>query len=130
ALAYPSLNIPRSHHPFDAGPRRKQQTFDLEGLSKAGLGVRVVVVLSSFPIAGAVYSMAWLFDRTAQTRDAARFRQVVDSAPNGVLLVDLDGTITFCNSAACEMFGYPSAELTGESVDLLVPVRPGVLHAA
>ncbi|MEV6599920.1 PAS domain S-box protein [Actinoplanes sp. NPDC051346] len=53
--------------------------------------------------------------------------QLVDEAPDAVIVSREDGTITLANQRAHEMFGYPTGSLLGESIDALVPdeVRPG-----
>ncbi len=54
----------------------------------------------------------------------ARFRQVVESAPNGILMVRADGTITLVNAQIERLFGYSREELVGQAIDLLLP--PGM----
>jgi PAS domain S-box-containing protein len=54
---------------------------------------------------------------------AERFRQVVESAPNAMIMVDQDGVIEMVNAQAERVFGYPRAELLGRPVDMLVPER-------
>ncbi|HWT91760.1 MAG TPA: PAS domain S-box protein [Solirubrobacteraceae bacterium] len=51
------------------------------------------------------------------------FRAVLDAAPDAMIVVGGDGTITFANERALELFGLPRAELVGSSVDRLVPER-------
>lgn len=55
-----------------------------------------------------------------------RFRVVVESAPNALLMVDVKGLITLVNAQAEKLFGYPRAELLGRLIDILVPqsVKP------
>ncbi len=48
-------------------------------------------------------------------------RALVNSAPDGLILVDDEGTIEFANRAAESMFGYDRGELVGRSVEMLVP---------
>jgi len=56
-----------------------------------------------------------------------RYEAVFRAAPDGILLVEADGTIAEANPEALRFFGYTSAELVGQSVDILVPegVRGG-----
>jgi PAS domain S-box-containing protein len=59
------------------------------------------------------------------------FRLVVESSPNGVVMVDRRGTIVLVNRETERLFGYTREELIGESIELLVPRRfrqshPGV----
>ncbi|CAN5883575.1 hypothetical protein BH11MYX3_BH11MYX3_33820 [soil metagenome] len=54
------------------------------------------------------------------------FRELVDAAPDGLIVCDPQGRILLANAEACRMFGYSKSELVGEQVDVLVPagVRP------
>ncbi|MBD0305697.1 MAG: PAS domain S-box protein, partial [Nitrospiraceae bacterium] len=58
-----------------------------------------------------------------QRRTEDLFRLVVESAPDGILIVDDTGAITFINARVEQMFGYSRDELVGRSVEVLVPVR-------
>lgn len=46
----------------------------------------------------------------------ARVRQVINSMPVGLFIVDVDGTIFFANPQAAEMLSYSSEELDGASL--------------
>lgn len=50
-----------------------------------------------------------------------RYEQVFLAGPDGMILVDRAGVIREANPKASEMFGYTVEEMTGESVELLVP---------
>ena len=52
-----------------------------------------------------------------------RFRQVVEAAPNAMVMVDHAGKITMVNTQAERVFGYARDELVGQPVELLVPER-------
>jgi PAS domain S-box-containing protein len=51
----------------------------------------------------------------------ARFRAVLEAAPDAMLTVSADGRITMANTEAERLFGYPRAELVGQSVESLLP---------
>lgn len=53
----------------------------------------------------------------------ARFRVLLDSAPQTVLAVDAAGTIVFANAKTETMFGYAPGELTAHPVEILFPGR-------
>ena len=54
---------------------------------------------------------------------------LLDSSPDGLLLVDALGTIVLANQTATEIFGHPLDKLTGMSVDDLVPAERRKGHA-
>jgi diguanylate cyclase (GGDEF)-like protein/PAS domain S-box-containing protein len=56
-------------------------------------------------------------------RVAERFGIAVESAPNAMVMVDRQGRIALVNSQAVKMFGYTREELTGQSVEVLIPER-------
>ncbi|MBX3157745.1 MAG: PAS domain S-box protein [Deltaproteobacteria bacterium] len=49
------------------------------------------------------------------------FRELVDAAPDGMLVCDAEGAILLVNAEAERMFGYAREELLGRRVDVLVP---------
>jgi PAS domain S-box-containing protein len=51
------------------------------------------------------------------------FRVVVESSPNGIVMVDRNGVIVLVNKETERLFGYARHELVGQSIELLVPGR-------
>ena len=51
------------------------------------------------------------------------FRGLVETAPDGILLVNERGTIEIANEQAETMFGYPKSALLGMQVEKLIPDR-------
>jgi len=79
------------------------------------------------------------FARDAQLSEAAlrhsedMARAVLESASEGIILIDGTGRITLVNAAAERMFDYPRTELLGHPLEILLPerVRGGhVVHRA
>lgn len=52
-----------------------------------------------------------------------QIRGVLDSAPEGFVLVDGSGVIAAANEEVCRLFGYNKPDIIGQSVDLLIPER-------
>jgi hypothetical protein len=50
-----------------------------------------------------------------------RFRQLFDTAPDAMIAVEWDGSVTMANTRAVRMFGYRAGEFIGRAVETLVP---------
>src|SRR3954454_91109 len=57
-------------------------------------------------------------------------RALVDTAPDGIVMADEDGTILFANRQAESLFGFGRDEMLGRSVDDLLPERLRKVHGA
>ena len=53
----------------------------------------------------------------------ARFRELLESTPDAIVMANPTGHIVIANSQAERLFGYEAGELCGLSVDLLLPDR-------
>jgi PAS domain S-box-containing protein len=56
-----------------------------------------------------------------QRKSEERFRALLDSAPDAMVIVDATGRIQLVNAQAEALFGYSRAELLGTNVDALLP---------
>ena len=59
-----------------------------------------------------------------------RFRTVVETTPDVVVLADRNGSILFMNQAAVGLFGYTEGEVIGQPLTLLMPHRYREAHQA
>jgi PAS domain S-box-containing protein len=67
-------------------------------------------------------------DITERKRSVEQFRLAIEAAPTGMLMMDEDGAIVLVNAQVEKLFGYPRAELLGQKIEMLVPVRFRVRH--
>jgi len=87
------------------------------------IGVVAGGMLLLFAIAGWV----WLLRRNVLTATKAlqhnetRLRAIVDTAVEGIITIDEQGTVESTNAAAEKIFGYASHEMVGQSVNMLIP---------
>jgi PAS domain S-box-containing protein len=56
------------------------------------------------------------------------FRELVDAAPDGVIVADQQGRIVLVNAEAKRMFGYGRDELRGQPIEVLIPERSRPQH--
>ncbi|MCP4246540.1 MAG: PAS domain S-box protein, partial [bacterium] len=67
----------------------------------------------------------------AALRDRERqFRELIESAPDAILLTDPKGMIAVVNAGTEAMFGYRREELVGQFVEMLMPERYRAHHVA
>ena len=89
-------------------------------LLTVGLLLVVVVVL----IRAGREARTRLEFQDALIENEARFRGIVDSAQDAIILMDHQGRISFWNRAAERIFGYPKVEVLGRDLHaLLAPKR-------
>jgi PAS domain-containing protein len=68
-------------------------------------------------------TVACVIDVSARRPMEDSFRTIVDAAPNGMLMTDVQGKITMANQNLCAMFGYEKVELHGQPIEMLLRER-------
>jgi len=89
--------------------------------------VLAAVLALTIMIAGIVLLMLNLH-RVARTQivsreNEERFRSLLESAPDAMVVVDQDGIIDLVNAQTESLFGYTRAEIIGQSIEMLLPER-------
>jgi PAS domain S-box-containing protein len=105
--------------------------YEIDYLQKSGS--RVPVSITLFAVKGndgkPTGLAAIVRNLTERKRAEEQFRLVVESSPNGMLMVDGNGTILLVNRQIEQQFGYERAELIGMPVEMLVPQHVRSHHA-
>ena len=83
----------------------------------------IELAVSEMIVDGAQKFTGIVRDISSRKQAEAQFQQVVESAPNGMLMIDQQGKMTLVNKQVEQMFGYTREELLGKPVEMLIPER-------
>jgi PAS domain S-box-containing protein len=70
-----------------------------------------------------VQEMGWSDTHSSSSTGLLADWQLLESAPDAMLIVDEYGTILLANSQTAKLFGYSREELIGQTVEKLMPPR-------
>src|SRR5258708_9324348 len=70
-----------------------------------------------------VFVLSSISDVAEQRGADARFRGLLESAPDGIVVVDANGVIVIVTSQTERRFGHTGEELLGQHIEMLVPER-------
>lgn len=117
---------------YFAQPRARSMGLGLElyGIRKDGAEFPVEISLSPLETEEGMLVMSAIRDIGERKKGERKFRGLLESAPDAIVIVNPDGKIVLVNSQAEKLFGYPREELLDQKVDMLVPTRYRDKHSS
>jgi protein-histidine pros-kinase len=100
----------------------------LHGLRKDGAEFPIEITSCPLQTEEGPMVMNALRDLTARRKAEQKFRDLLESAPDAMVIADAKGIIVLVNTQAESLFGYKRDELLGKGIEILVPARSRAAH--
>lgn len=95
----------------------------LNGLRSDGTEFQVEISLSPLKTEAGTLTMSAIRDVSKRVKAEQKFRELLESAPDAIVILDQSGRIVLVNSQTEVLFQYPREELLGEAIEVLIPER-------
>jgi PAS domain S-box-containing protein len=125
----------RSAHPahrtsYFTDPRARPMGagLSLEGLRKDGSEFPAEISLAPMQTEAGMLVTAAIRDVTERKRAENKFRNLLEAAPDAIVIVNRYGNIHLINAQTEKLFGYAREELLGKPVEMLIPERFQARH--
>ncbi len=119
----PNHGSHRAGYFADPRVRPMGSTLELYGLRRDGTEFPVEISLSPLETEEGMVVSSAIRDITDRKRAEDKFRGLLESAPDAMVILGPDGKILLVNGQTEKLFGYARTELIGKPIETLVPER-------
>jgi PAS domain S-box-containing protein len=123
-------NLRTAYFAQDPHVRPMGAGLELLGRRKDGSEFSVEISLSPLETPNGRLVISAIRDVTDRKRAQEKFRGLLESAPDGMVIVNHDGQILLANLQAEMLFGYTRQELIGRPIECLLPERYRPQHGS
>jgi PAS domain S-box-containing protein len=96
---------------------------ELYGLRKDGTEFPVEISLSPLETEEGLLESSAIRDITGRKKAEEKFKALLQSAPDAMVIVNQEGAIVLVNSQTEQLFEYSSQELLNNNIEMLIPER-------
>ncbi|MFC0774043.1 PAS domain S-box protein [Terrimonas alba] len=118
----------RKHFFTDPKVREMGAGLELYGMRKDGTEFPVEISLSPLKLEEGMFVSAAIRDITIRKKIEAKFRGLLESAPDAMVIVNKEGNIQLINAQTEKLFAYKREEIIGQKVEILIPDRFKGIH--
>jgi PAS domain S-box-containing protein len=104
------------------------KTIEMQALNKSNLEFDVSLNISAALVNGKYQFIGFVRDITARRKAEEKFRNLLESAPDAIVIVDKQGIIKLVNAQTEILFGYKREELLEHRLEMLIPERYKKTH--
>lgn len=110
---------------YHRAPRSRPMVsgLDIQGRQKDGSVFRAEIALNPIETEDGLIVTSTIRRRSSSDDSEAYFRNLLESAPDAMVIIDERGKIAIVNGQAETMFGYDRGEMLGKAVETLLPER-------
>lgn len=116
---------------FFEDPKVREMGVGLElfGLRKDGKEFPVEISLSPLKLEEGLFVSAAIRDITTRKKNEAKFKGLLESAPDAMVIVNKEGRIELVNAQTEKLFECQREEIIGEQVEVLIPNQFKDVHS-